>query len=373
MNGHRQMNTTSSRILTDVPCKVCNDNSSGKHYGIFACDGCAGFFKRSIRRNRQYVCKNHGIGNCPVDKTHRNQCRSCRLTRCLEAGMNKEAVQHERGPRNSTIRRQMALLLKESSDLISAYHQQHSFHQRPHPHPVPATFHHPLSSSSSSSSTNGIDYNLRTSIIEHQFDAHESAARILFNAINWAKTVPAFVSLSNHDQLSLLEEGWRDLFILTAAEQQFSLNITDLLNKSGKHENLKSDIEYFQDLLIKFKHMEIDSNEFICLKSLVLFKTVLSNCQTMTNPQLQDVHSIAYLQDQAQILLNTYINKQYPSQPYRFGKLIHLLAGLRSISSLTIEELFFRKTIGDKTHMEQLVKDMYQINMANIVANSSLS
>ena len=55
MNGHRQMSTTSSkcfeilfyknnsfclgRILTDVPCKVCHDNSSGKHYGIFACDG----------------------------------------------------------------------------------------------------------------------------------------------------------------------------------------------------------------------------------------------------------------------------------------------------------------------------------------------
>ncbi|CAF1352585.1 unnamed protein product [Adineta steineri] len=390
MNGHRQMNTTSSRILTDVPCKVCHDNSSGKHYGIFACDGCAGFFKRSIRRNRQYVCKNHGLGNCPVDKTHRNQCRSCRLTRCIEAGMNKEAVQHERGPRNSTIRRQMALLLKESSDLISAYHQQHHFHHQRH-HPMPPSFHHPLSSSSSSSSTNGIDYNnvpinsslmhptpkypldLRTSITEHPFDAHESAARILFSAINWAKTVPAFVSLSNHDQLSLLEEGWRDLFILTAAEQQFSLNTTELLNKSGKYENLKSDIEYFQDLLIKLKHMEIDSNEFICLKSLVLFKTVLSNCQTMTNPQLNDLHSIAYLQEQAQILLNTYINKQYPSQPHRFGKLIHLLAGLRSISSITIEELFFRQTIGDKTHMEQLVKDMYQINMATIVANSSLS
>ena len=119
--------------------------------------------------------------------------------------------------------------------------------------------------------------------------------------------------------------------------------------------------------------MKIDPNEFICLKSLVLFKTVLSNCQTMTNPNLLDLHNIAYLQDQAQILLNAYINKQYPSQPYRFGKLIHLLAGLRSISSLTIEELFFRKTIGDKTHMEQLVKDMYQINMAAFASNSSLS
>ena len=41
-------------------------------------------------------------------------------------------------------------------------------------------------------------------------------------------------SLFSSIQLSLLEEGWRDLFILTAAEQQFSLNLTDLLHKSGR-------------------------------------------------------------------------------------------------------------------------------------------
>lgn len=77
------------RIL-DIPCKVCGDYSSGKHYNIFACDGCAGFFKRSIRRNRQYVCKAKDEGSCIIDKTHRNQCRACRLQKCQEAGMNKE-------------------------------------------------------------------------------------------------------------------------------------------------------------------------------------------------------------------------------------------------------------------------------------------
>lgn len=79
------------RIL-DIPCKVCGDYSSGKHYNIFACDGCAGFFKRSIRRNRQYACKAKGA--CVIDKTHRNQCRACRLKKCEEVGMNREGKEH---------------------------------------------------------------------------------------------------------------------------------------------------------------------------------------------------------------------------------------------------------------------------------------
>lgn len=74
----------------DIPCAVCQDHSSGKHYGVYVCDGCAGFFKRSVRSDRRYACKSQKPGNCVVDKAHRNLCRACRLAKCLDVGMNKD-------------------------------------------------------------------------------------------------------------------------------------------------------------------------------------------------------------------------------------------------------------------------------------------
>lgn len=63
-------------------------------YVIVIVTGCSGFFKRSIHRSRVYTCKAQGeLKNCcPVDKTHRNQCRACRLHKCFAANMNKDGM-----------------------------------------------------------------------------------------------------------------------------------------------------------------------------------------------------------------------------------------------------------------------------------------
>ena len=77
-------------------CPVCGDKANGLHYGIYSCEGCKNFFKRSvvIVQTKPYVCPNQN--NCDVRivydttgiKRKGARCQSCRYTACLDAGMS---------------------------------------------------------------------------------------------------------------------------------------------------------------------------------------------------------------------------------------------------------------------------------------------
>jgi len=132
------------------------------------------------------------------------------------------------------------------------------------------------------------------------------------------------------------------------------LNINELYSSNSKYEIYKSDLEHFEKLLHYFQYLKLDSNEMIFLKSLLLFQMKPSN-------QYLNTSSIHYLHTQSKFFLNTYIQKQYPTDETRRTKIFSLVSTFDLMSSLTIEEIFFRKTIGQQTHMKQLVKDMYKM------------
>ncbi|CAH8653191.1 unnamed protein product [Heterobilharzia americana] len=86
--------TTTNTNTGQYICSICSDRASGKHYGVFSCEGCKGFFKRTVRKELIYICRDNQ--ECQIDKRLRNRCQYCRYQKCLRVGMRREAVQEER-------------------------------------------------------------------------------------------------------------------------------------------------------------------------------------------------------------------------------------------------------------------------------------
>lgn len=51
---------------------------------IFSCEGCKGFFKRTVRKDLTYACREER--RCLIDKRQRNRCQYCRYQKCLQCG-----------------------------------------------------------------------------------------------------------------------------------------------------------------------------------------------------------------------------------------------------------------------------------------------
>lgn len=88
------MFTLFQELLEDMPpdedeqplvCMICEDKATGLHYGIITCEGCKGFFKRTVQNRRVYTCV--ADGTCEITKAQRNRCQYCRFKKCIEQGM----------------------------------------------------------------------------------------------------------------------------------------------------------------------------------------------------------------------------------------------------------------------------------------------
>lgn len=110
---------------------------------------------------------------------------------------------------------------------------------------------------------------------------YESAVQLLYMSVTWARNIPTFLDLPFRDQAILLEEGWSELFVLSAAQFSLPVDMGPLLSAAGLQVDKAptdkivagmADIRLLQNVVARFKRVQIDSTEYACLKAIVLFK-----------------------------------------------------------------------------------------------------
>ncbi|XP_040210387.1 hepatocyte nuclear factor 4-gamma isoform X3 [Rana temporaria] len=313
-------------------CSICGDRATGKHYGASSCDGCKGFFRRSIRKSHVYSCR--FSRQCVVDKDKRNQCRYCRLRKCFRAGMKKEAVQNERD-RISTRKSGF-----EGSNITSINTLSQA---------------EALSRQITAPST-GTSTDINTKKIAGVTDICESMKQQLLVLVEWAKYIPAFCELPLDDQVALLRAHAGEHLLLGITKRSIMFKDILLLGNSYVIHRNCSEIEIsrvanriLDELVQPFQEIQIDDNEYACLKAIVFFDP---DAKGLSNPM-----KIKNMRYQVQISLEDYINdRQYDSRG-RFGELLLLLPTLQSITWQMIEQIQFVKLFG-MVKIDNLLQEM---------------
>ncbi|KAI3416397.1 hypothetical protein GPALN_005929 [Globodera pallida] len=117
---HQQQQQQQQRQQSEC-CVVCGDRASGHHYGVQSCEGCKGFFRRSVQSGQLYECAKNN--QCPVDRMSRNRCQKCRLEKCVKMGMQQTHVRLEKNRKRKSDSEQMDFGLertRQAVELINA-------------------------------------------------------------------------------------------------------------------------------------------------------------------------------------------------------------------------------------------------------------
>ncbi|XP_053705201.1 nuclear receptor subfamily 1, group H, member 5 isoform X2 [Synchiropus splendidus] len=205
-------------------CVVCGDKASGYHYNALTCEGCKGFFRRSVTKKAVYHCKSGG--GCEMDMYMRRKCQDCRLRKCRAVGMLAECLLTEvqcqskrlrKGGKSrcqqdeDTSRRVTSTSRQPGQTPSSLTQEQHFIVERM----VEA---HRLWRAEDSSNSRLFDWPCDE-------DGECSSATVSPHLLQFARTIPGFDLLDYADQSSLLSVSSLELIFLLSAEQ-FSNNPT---------------------------------------------------------------------------------------------------------------------------------------------------
>uniref|UniRef100_A0A3P8VUN1 Nuclear receptor subfamily 1, group D, member 2b n=1 Tax=Cynoglossus semilaevis TaxID=244447 RepID=A0A3P8VUN1_CYNSE len=381
-------------------CKVCGDVASGFHYGVHACEGCKGFFRRSIQQNIHYkkCLKN---GTCPIMRINRNRCQQCRLRKCLMVGMSRDSVRFGRIPKREKQRMllemqnamnniinngQLNSQLQSSQMLPAALSLVSDTNSDPEPAmkmdtspssaspcasdsgeeegigsgtkahiTTPMNKQEQITLSADSTVTtgsldNGVDQNVGCPMntapnIDSQKSGHEvwdefmhSFTPAVREVVEFAKKIPGFRDLSQHDQVNLLKAGTFEVLVVRFASlfdakertvtflggKKYSV---DTLRSMGASEFLNSMFDFSE----KLTNLGLSEEEMSLFTAVVLVSADRSG--------IENVNSVEALQDTLICALRNLITKNHPNELATFTKLLLKLPDLRSLNNMHSEQL----------------------------------
>ncbi|NWI55595.1 RXRA protein, partial [Calyptomena viridis] len=322
-------------------CAICGDRSSGKHYGVYSCEGCKGFFKRTVRKDLTYTCRDNK--DCLIDKRQRNRCQYCRYQKCLAMGMKREAVQEERQRGKDRNENEVESTSSANEDM-----------------PVEKILEAELAVEPKTETYIEANMGLTPSSPNDPVtNICQAADKQLFTLVEWAKRIPHFSELPLDDQVILLRAGWNELLIASFSHRSIAVK-DGILLATGLHVHRNSAHSagvgaifdrVLTELVSKMRDMLMDKTELGCLRAIVLFNP---DSKGLSNPA-----EVEALREKVYASLEAYCKHKYPDQPGRFAKLLLRLPALRSIGLKCLEHLFFFKLIGD-TPIDTFLMEMLE-------------
>lgn len=282
-------------------------------------------------------------------------------------GMNKNAVQNERGPRTSTQRRQMAMLLNQNgplSDMLLPHQLMSSsvnsqLYQAPYsnssylcnnpqpqlnPYQQPSYVAYPRMTPTPPSPKN---------INEPIF---ETTAEIMLTIVDYVQK--QCIGLLIHDQRTLLQSSWRELFFISAAEARLTDRFPVVVNSFHANcEQLslpisattRNEIGLCEYVLHELTKRHINPTEYNQLRAVVLFRPKIKLVKSPNTAAYVWADSRTFIDtEKVNMLFKAAEMTMQQSIGYeRARSLIDFVNHVELISAFTLEELFFRKIIGN--------------------------
>ncbi|KAL1124808.1 hypothetical protein AAG570_001429, partial [Ranatra chinensis] len=333
-------------------CAVCGDTAACQHYGVRTCEGCKGFFKRTVQKGSKYVCL--AEKQCPVDKRRRNRCQFCRFQKCLSVGMVKEVVRTDslkgrrgrlpskpKSPQESPPSPPVSLItalvrahVDTSPDLSNLDYSQY---RDPSDDDMPIT---------ESEKTQQF-YNLLTTSVE--------VIR------HFADKIPGFTEFCREDQDLLFQSASLELFVLRLA---YRTRVMDtkltfcngvVMGRAQCHRSFGDWLHAILDFCQSLHAMDIDISAFACLCALTL---------VTERHGLREPHKVEQLQMKIIGSLRDHItyNAEAQKKSHYFSRLLGKLPELRSLSVQGLQRIFYLK-LEDLVPAPPLIENMFMASL----------